>query len=179
MKSPLSYGKNGKDSAPVSVLNALSILLDESLPSSLIKDVYTVLLDKKGSEGDLETGSGALYHLSSLINENYGERVRASHLSGSTIFLGPGCALYETLLSGGVAVGRLGGKSVALTYMTNDRLYYFDPQYGSAITEGIGEDASNPFKWNRALKMSKLAEIERLWRDEGEKEKELLLLERV
>ncbi|MGN1163312.1 MAG: hypothetical protein ACI4S4_00760 [Candidatus Ornithospirochaeta sp.] len=176
MKSPLRYQYSPYDSAPISVMNALSMVMESSdFDASLIARVWAILMDSE--EG---TGKGALEHLSFFLSEYGAEKGFCSlYLSGDQVFLGPGCSLYQTLKSGGSAVAKVEGKRyIAVTGLSDDYLYFFDPLHSASFPPNVENEAESPEKANGKIRLSLLSEVVMAYRQEWGDEREILLLEK-
>ena len=172
-RSPLRYQISPFDSAPISVMNALSLLLDrDETDCLLVSRIWTILLDS--SYG---TGKGAMGHLAHILSQEEDKTgLKTQYLSGDQVFLGPGCSLYQCLENGGSAVAKVFGKRyIAITFLTDDYLYFFDPLYGTEFPKGVEKESlSNA---NGKVKLSLLSEAVPAHDEEWGKERELLLLE--
>ena len=179
MRSPLSYQMTDSDSAPIALINALSLLYErEELDSLIIEGIYALSFSLLRKNGNVE-------HISSFLEMEMKEKgLRVRYLSSHEVFLGPGCSLYRTLINGGKAVAKVfdgeDERYITIPTLTNDYLYFFDPLYGSKLPEGVEGIEDMPFLANRRIKMSQLNEIGSIHM-EGRKleEKELVLFERI
>ena len=173
---PLRYQMSEYDSAPISVMNALSLLVKrEEVEAELISRVWSVLMDSCRG-----TGRGALLHMGSVISdEGRSMGLKATYLSGDQVFLGPGCSLYQALGKGGAAVAKVFGKRyIAMTGLSDDYLHFFDPLYGFSFPPGVEKDESMKERSNGKVKLSHLTEVVPAYREEWGDEREILILER-
>ena len=179
MRSPLSYQMTKNDSAPIALINALSLLYErEELDSLVIEGIYALSFSLLRKNGSVE-------HISSFLEREMKEKgLKVGYLSSHEVFLGPGCSLYRTLLNGGIAVAKIfegdDSRDITITTLTNDYLYFFDPLYGSKLPEGVEDIEDMPFLANRKIKMSILSEIGSIhMKDRKPEEKEIVLFERI
>lgn len=184
MKKPLSYAISSIDSASTSFLNALSLLYGgNEIPDEFISGVYSILLSPMSLKMDR---SEAMKYLVHWVNGHKDSLLdlKMDYLSSYSVFLGPGCSLYRTLSEGGKAVAKVFGEEgeryIAITEITNDYLYFFDPLFLFPLEESVERVADMPFLSNGRIKMSLLPMVgKNHMRGKDQEKKELVLIERV
>jgi hypothetical protein len=173
MQNPLSYQTSEYDCGPTAVLNAIRYLFRrEDIPPALIKAINHYTLDsvnENGESGKAGTSAMAMQFLCHWLN-HYGTQMNfpiySEFYSGESVWLEPGCKLYECLQKGGAAVVRLWygcGHYVTITGISDDELLIFDPYYRVEPFKvgGIEAITDHPCSYNRKVSIERMCQCKK------------------